>query len=329
LNQDSIKKHLPLVLGVVLLLIIPLFLQNAYHQLVANRVIVSAIVVLGLNYISGLVGQMNTGIAGMFALGAYTSALLTTGLGISAWFGYLAALVMGLVVGILLGYPTLRISGIYMVITTLAFAEIVRLLLTNMVDFTGGALGIRRIPEPSLFGLVLTRDSVYFYYLLAALLVVSILVARRVIGSKWGRAFKAVRDNPDAAETCGIKISSVKIGAFVLCSVYACVAGAFYGTLMGFISPDEFSVLMTVRFIMMLMVGGIATIGGPVAGAAVVTILPEALRFLGGSYWLFFSFAVLLFALFLPHGVYSIYYLLRDLVGKFTRKAGESPDGKT
>ena len=315
------------LLGLGFLILLPLFIDSSYHQIILNKIIIHSIVVLGLNFITGLVGQLNTGTAGMYALGAYTSALLTTRLGVSPWIGLIASVFMGILIGYLLGYPSLRVSGVYLVLTTLSFAEVVRMLLTNMIPITGGALGITSIPEFTIFGVKLGRSSVGFYFMLAAILVLFILISNRLINSKWGRAFKAVRDNPESAETAGIQISTIKIGAFTLASVFGCVAGALYGTLMGFISPVEFTSLMSVRFIMMLMVGGIGTIGGSIAGATLVTLLPELLRFMGESYWLFFSLIVLLSAIFAPNGLYSLYTFFRNQANKYISKLGGKASG--
>jgi len=319
-KRNSAARYLFFAIGGAILIALPFFVTNSYYQVIINKVLINAVAVLGLNYITGLVGQMNVGTAGMFALGAYSYSLFATKLPFSPWFGVLLALVIGCLVGILLGYPSLRVSGIYLVFTTLSFSEIVRMLLTNLRDFTGGATGVRQIPELSLFGLTFGKYSKEFYFFLLFVLVVCVLVANRLIKSKWGRAFKAVRDNPDSAETCGIRISSIKVGAFVLAAVYTCLAGSLYAMLAGYISPDEYTGILSIRYIMMLMVGGIGTIGGCIMGAGVVTALPELLRGLGNYYWITFCTVVLVCAIFTPNGLYSLIILLKDLAKKLIEK---------
>lgn len=321
--KGKVFEHSKAIGGIAFLILLPFLLKNNYHQLLVDKVFINAIVVMGLNFITGLVGQMNTGTAGMFALGAYTSALLTTKLGVSPWVGLMAAILMGYIIGIALGYPSLRVSGIYLVLTTLSFAEVVRLLLTNMINFTGGPLGVKSIPEFALFGFTFGRYSKGFYYLILLFFLIMVFISRRIIKSKWGRAFKAVKDNPESAETCGIKISSIKIKAFTLAAIYGCIGGALYSTLAGFISPDEFVTELSVKFIMMLMVGGIGTIGGCLTGASLVTLLPEMLRSLGQTYWFIFCGVVLLSAIFVPFGLVSIFKKIGEFIMELIRKVGE------
>lgn len=324
LNKSKIYSSSKAIGAIAILILLPLLIKNNYHQLLVDKVLINAIVVIGLNFITGLVGQMNTGTAGMFALGAYTSALLTTKLGISPWLGLIAALLMGCIIGLALGYPSLRVSGIYLVLTTLSFAEVVRLLLTNMIKFTGGPLGVKSIPEFVFFGHTIGRYSKAFYYLILFIFIIMVFVSLRILKSKWGRAFKAIKDNPDSAETCGIKISSIKIKAFTMAAIYGCIGGALYSTLAGFIGPDEFVSELSVKYIMMLMVGGIGSIGGCVAGATLVTLLPEMLRSLGESYWFIFCGVVLLCAIFVPYGLISIIKKFKEYLVNNIRKV----DGK-
>ena len=147
--MDKKKKVRILILVVAALafaIILPHMLHNDYYMVVINRILINTIVVLGLNFITGLTGQMNLGTAGIYALGAYSSALFVTYTGLSPWLGLLVALLMGLLIGRALGYPSLRIRGVYLSLTTIGFAEVVRLLLANLADFTGGTTGLKNIP---------------------------------------------------------------------------------------------------------------------------------------------------------------------------------------
>ena len=204
-------------------------------------------------------------------------------------------------IGFGLGYPSLRISGVYLSLTTIGFGEVVRILLLNLTDFTGGATGVRHILRPTLFGFPLEGGVTYFYFLLAIALLLYI-TARRIVGSKWGRAFKSIKDNPSAAEACGINIAKIKIFAFTLAAVYGCLGGALYASLMGYINPGTFTQDLSVNYLVMMMIGGLGSIEGGLLGAVVITMVPELLRFMKDYYWLVFSILTLLFSIFLPNG---------------------------
>ncbi len=295
-NKKYLKIFLYTLLAIVLL-ILPEIISNSYYQLLINQTLINAIVVMGLNYITGMTGQMNMGTGGIYALGAYGMALLTTKTGLSPW--------LGLLIGRGLGYPSLRISGIYLALTTIAFAEVVRLLLTNWSDFTGGAIGVQGIPKFSIFGYTLDTDQKY-YYMLLVLTAILAITAKRIISSKWGRVFQSIKDNPDAAEACGVNIAQIKILAFTLAAVYGCIGGALYSCLMGYISSNTFNQDLSINYLIMMMLGGIGSVAGNILGAGLVTILPEMLKVLENYYWLIFSIIMLIFAIFMPYGLVSV-----------------------
>ncbi len=285
---------------------VPLFVTNTYDRMLFDQTLINIMAVVGLNFITGLTGQVNLGMAGIVAAGAYTSALLTTKFLLSPWLTLVCAVLVGIVIGVVLGWPSLRIKGIYLALTTIGFGEIVRLLLTNMADITGGTQGVLNIPPYTLFGLQIDNEGAYYYLLLTAVIGM-VLLAQRVIDSKWGRVFKAIRDNDQAAEVCGVNIAEIKITAFILSTVYASIAGAFYAHLMGYINPADFNFDLSVKYLMMLMLGGIGSVPGGIIGGIVITTLPEYLRFLKDYYWLIFSILVLVAVVVLPNGLVSVF----------------------
>ena len=317
-NKKYIK-ILRIVAAAVVLLLLQRIISNSYYQMLINQTMINSIVVMGLNYITGMTGQMNMGTGGIYALGAYGMALLTTKTGASPWLGLLLAVVLGLIIGRGLGYPSLRISGIYLALTTIAFAEVVRLLLTNWVNFTGGAIGVQGIPKFSIFGFTLDTDDKY-YYLLLVITVILAVIAKRIISSKWGRVFQSIKDNPDAAEACGVNIAQIKILAFTLAAIYGCIGGALYSCLMGYISSNTFNQDLSINYLIMMMLGGIGSVAGNILGAGLVTILPEMLRVLENYYWLIFSIIMLVFAVFMPYGLVSVPRKVMDLIGRRKRQ---------
>lgn len=295
-----------LVLLLLVLILIPVFDKNTYHHMILGQTLVNIVVVLGLNFITGLTGQMNLGTAGIMAFGAYTSSILSVKTGIPVLICMAAAIVVGYCIGWVLGYPSLRLKGVYLSLTTIGFSEIVRLICTNWVSLTGGTTGVQNIPVINLFGIKLDQTyKVYYFYL--ALVVILVFISYRIVHSKFGRVFKAIRDNVEAVEASGINIANLKIKAFTLAAIYGCFGGAMYAHLMGYINPTQFTQDLSANYLVMMVFGGIGTVSGCILGASTITILPEILRFLETYYWLVFSVITLIFVIFLPNGVVSLF----------------------
>jgi len=293
-----------LVIGVAVCL--PLIFTKKYYTNLMNQVLINIVVVVGLNFITGLTGQMNLGTAGIFSLGAYVSTLVVMKLGMSTWVGLLASIVSGLIVGLCLGYPSLRLKGVYLSLTTIGFSEAVRIIINNLDELTGGAQGISRIPGFSLFGFEF-NNNVRIYYLYLTITLILVFIASRIVNSKWGRAFKAIKDNPEAVETLGIDIAKLKILAFTLATIYGSIGGSMYAHFIRYINPATYNVEFSINYVIMLVIGGVSSVPGSVMGAILVTLTPELLRFLESYYWLVFSVITLVFVIFLPNGIISIF----------------------
>lgn len=305
MKQKNKKAYLSL-LAIGVAAILPMFISNNYHLNLMIQVLINIIIVVGLNFITGLTGQMNLGTAGIFSMGAYTSSLLATKLGINPWICLIAAIFMGVLIGFGLGYPSLRVSGVYLALTTIGFSEIVRILMTNLTDLTGGALGVTGIPAFSILGHAFQNNKeVYYLYLVIAIFL--IYNAYRIVNSKWGRSFLAVKDNPDAVEAGGVNIATIKIMAFTLASIYTTIAGSMYSHYIGFINPSAYNLEYSINYVVMLVIGGIGSVPGNILGAILVTLVPEFLRFMENYYWLVFSIITLLFVIFLPNGMISLF----------------------
>lgn len=279
--------------------------SNTYIQSVINQLLCNIILVLGLNFITGLTGQMNLATAGMLALGAYTYGILTTSAGWNAWVALFAMLAVGWAIGRGLGYPSLRLKGFYLSLTTIGFAEIVRLLATNLNDLTGGVNGLNYIGRLETFFYKSNVKNDYFIVLLI-FTVLAILIAYKIVNSKWGRAYKAIRDNVEAAEASGIDIAKLKIQAFTLSSVYSAIAGALYAGYNIYINPTSFTIATSQNYVAMLMIGGIGSVPGNIIGATIVTTLPEFLRKYQDYYWIMFCTICLVMAILVPDGLYPL-----------------------
>lgn len=300
----AVKKY-KYFLAIIVAVLLPQIVTNTYYVTMFCLTLIYIIIAFGLNFITGMTGQTNLGTAGIFCLGAYTSALLTTKTGLSPWIGLIAAILMGLLIGVGLGYPSFRLEGVYLSLTTIAFGEAVRQLANNMTDFTGGAQGVRNIPPFSLFGLEIS-SKIQNYYFILAFVILFALITHRIMHSKWGRAFIAIRDNIDAVATCGINTAHIKIIAFTLASVFGCVAGSLYAHYSAYINASTFTLNLSVTFVVMILIGGMGNMWGCIIGAVIVSMLPEFLRFLGEYYQLTYSIMILLCILFMPGGILTV-----------------------
>jgi branched-chain amino acid transport system permease protein len=293
-----------LAAGVAAALAIPAIAQDAYIIQLLNIAILNAIVVLGLNYITGWAGQINFGQAAFYGLGAYTTALATkSGL---PWITtpFLSAVVV-IAASIMLGLPTMRLRTFYLAMTTIGFGEIIRLIIVHWEPVTGGTSGLRAIPGISIFGMG-PQGQAQHYYLLVATLAFAVMIAVRIRHSALGRAMIATRDSEIAAEQSGVDTTRTKLIAFMIGAVYAGLAGCLYASSIRFISPDSFSGTQAILLMTMLIVGGMGSIPGCVIGAMTLTILPEALRFLGQWYLVLYGLGVIAVIVLAPGGLASL-----------------------
>ena len=294
--------------------LVPLVVQDAYYQHIANVICLFTIGVYGFNIITGIAGQFNIAHAGFIGIGAYASALATTALPLSFWAALPLAVLVTAIFGFLIGYPSLRLRGVYFALTTLAFGEILSLVFENWVAVTGGPMGITKIPPPpplALPGLRLSfDDKAGFYYLCLACLVAAIYLNRQLLHSRLGRAMLAVRENEDLAQSVGVPVARTKMVAFVLATVLLGVTGSLYAHYFRFISPISFSAGESFRHVTMLIVGGKGTLFGPLLGAAIFTMVPEVLRSIEAYQWIAYGLVLVLCIVFLPNGIVG---WLRDL----------------
>lgn len=301
------KTHLALLaVAAAALLIAPNFLKN-YGIYLLSYWLVFIIATMGLNLTVGYAGQKSLGHAAFFGIGAYTVAILMKA-GISFWLGLPAAALLCFAVGLVLGFPALRVQAIYLAFATLGFNTAIWLLMRNEEWLTGGTFGINNIPRPELAGLSLEGNLAYYYFVLAVAVLLALLLWG-LLRSPWGKAFTALRDNPIRAESLGISVRSYTLLSFAIGAAYAGIAGALFASLVQFIEPAPFTVAASIMMYLMVVVGGPGYFWGPVLGAAVGVIVPEWLRDVPGVadwYLPLFGAAVVVLMVWLPDGLLSI-----------------------
>src|ERR1700748_741325 len=279
-------------------------MHDGYIVQLLNIAILNAIVVLGLNFVTGWVGQVNFGQAAFYGLAAYTTAIAAkSGL---PWITtpFLSAVVV-IAASLMLGLPTMRLRTYYLAMTTIGFGEIIRLIIVHWEPVTGGTSGLRAIPGISLFGFG-PEGQIEHYYLLIAVLALAALVAWRIRQSELGRAMIATKDSEIAAEQSGVDTTRTKLLAFMIGAVYAGLAGCLYASSIRFVSPDSFSSVQAVLLMAMLIVGGMGSIAGSIAGALRLTLLPGILRFLRQWVLVLYGLGIIGVIVLLPGGLASM-----------------------
>lgn len=273
-NRLFNKKNLMILIAIIIGYIAISFLANGN---LLSRQFKSLIVPIGINIILavslnltvGFLGELSLGHAGFMAIGAYAGSLFTLNAGINGPLGFIMAILVGGIFaglfGYLVGVPALRLRGDYLAIVTLAFGEIIRSLI-NSFAFTGGALGISKIP----------RHSNYTWVYI--LLVMTILLIYNFVNSRYGRAIKSIRENYIAAESIGIRVSRYKTLAFTIAAFFAGVAGVLYSHNFSIIKPSDFGYNKSIEILVIVVLGGMGSIKGSVIAAIILTVLPEALR---------------------------------------------------
>ena len=307
------RRHVPLAPAIVALALValafaPLGLKN-YGVYLLTLWCVYVMAGMGLNLTVGYAGQMSIGHAAFLGIGAYTAAILMK-LGWSFWFVLPVAALLCFAVGLVLGFPALRVQHHYLAFATLGFNVLMSLFFRNEEWLTGGTFGISGIQRPKFFGLSLDGSGAYFYFTFLSTFLLA-LVLGWLIRSPWGRAFAALRDNPIRAESLGVNIMAYTLLAFAIGAAFAGIAGAYFAALVQFIEPAPFSLTASLMMLLMVIVGGSGRFFGPMLGAAIVILLPEWLRFMKDWYLVMFGLAVVALMIWLPGGLLSIPERLR------------------
>lgn len=263
---------------------------NNYYSGIIILTIINIILALSLNLITGITGQLCLGHAGFMSIGAYVGAMIST----KSELPFLLALILGgIFAGIIaffIGIPTLKLSGDYFAITTLASGEIIRVLITN-IDYLGGPRGITGIPNKSNF------TWAYLIMIVTAIIIINLIKSSR------GRAMISVRENEIAAEAMGINTFKTKLLAFVIAAFFAGVAGSLYAHYVGFIEPNGFGFVKSTEIVTFVVLGGMGSISGSIIGSIILTFLPEMLRGIKDLRMIIYSVALILLMIFRPTGI--------------------------
>ena len=302
----EIKKYKYSSLGFLLLIVILFpFVMSMYQTNIMITALMYVVLGLGLNIVVGFGGLLHLGYAAFYAVGAYTYGLLYYHFGFNFWVCIPIGALFSAVFGILLGIPVLRLRGDYLAIVTLAFGEIVRLVLENWNDFSFGPSGIANIPRPLLFGhkLRLAEVTNFTYFITIALTILTILIIRRIESSKVGRAWEAMREDEIACQAMGIDIMKTKLTAFSMGAIWAGIMGVLFAAKTTFINPASFTTWESIVILCVVVIGGMGSIPGVIAGALIFILTPEYLRAFSEYRMLIFGLALVIMMIFKPGGI--------------------------
>ncbi|AEF23170.1 MULTISPECIES: high-affinity branched-chain amino acid ABC transporter permease LivM [Pseudomonadaceae] len=321
LTLPSVQRWIMLALFVVALAW-PFFGTRAAVD-IATLILIYVMLGIGLNIVVGLAGLLDLGYVGFYAVGAYTYALLAEYAGFGFWTALPIAGLMAATFGCLLGFPVLRLRGDYLAIVTLGFGEIIRIMLRNLTDITGGPNGISSIPKPELFGLSLDRRApdggqtlhdflgiaynssykVIFLYLIALLLVLlAIFVINRLMRMPIGRAWEALREDEIACRALGLNPTTVKLSAFTIGASFAGFAGSFFAARQGLVTPESFTFIESAMILAIVVLGGMGSQLGIIFAAVVMTLLQE-MRDFNEYRMLIFGLTMIVMMIWRPQGL--------------------------
>ena len=299
------KFRLPFLATIGVIAIVYPFVTPMYHTSIMISALVYVILGLGLNIVVGLAGLLDLGYVFFYAIGAYAYALLNLHFGISFWIVLPLSALLGALFGTLLGYPVLRLRGDYLAIVTLGFGEIIRIVLENWVEFSNGPRGIRNIPGPDSFGIELTQHQsvIYIYFIIIAVCLITIFFVQRLENSRIGRAWIAMRDDEIACQAMGIDKTKTKLTAFALGATWAGLAGVIFAAKTSYINPMSFTIWESITILCVVVIGGMGSAVGVIAGALVLILLPEYLRAVAEYRMLVFGALQVVVMVFKPEGL--------------------------
>ncbi|MNY96455.1 leucine/isoleucine/valine transporter permease subunit [compost metagenome] len=295
---------------------------------IATLAMIYVMLGLGLNIVVGFAGLLDLGFVGFYAVGAYTYALLFHWAGWSFWEALPLAGAVAALFGFVLGFPVLRLRGDYLAIVTLGFGEIIRLLLINLNDWTGGPDGISGIPKPTVMGFEMTRNAsveggttfhqlmgwefssvhmVIFLYLMALMLaMVTLWISNRLIRMPIGRAWEALREDEIACRSLGLSPMRIKLSAFTLGAMFAGFGGAFFAARQGIVNPESFTFIESALILAIVVLGGMGSQLGVIVAAILITVLPELAREFSEYRMLIFGLVMILMMVWRPQGLFPV-----------------------
>lgn len=296
------KSYFGLVFLALAIILFPWVISNPYYLNVINIIGLNTLIAVGLNLLIGYAGQISLGHAAFYGLGAYLSGILTVSYGVSPWVAMILAMTVTGLLALIIGIPTLKLHGHYLVMATLGFNIIINIVMIQWDRMTGGPSGFPGIPNLKIGSLIFDSDQ-KMYYLIWLFTFIGIVLALNLVHSRVGRGLRALHGNEVAAGALGVKTEVYKVKVFILSALYASLAGSLYAHYLTFISPKTFDIFFSVELVTMVIVGGMGSIWGTLFGTCFITPLPNILYFFDEYKDIFYGLILTLILIFLPEGV--------------------------
>jgi branched-chain amino acid transport system permease protein len=323
-----LSKRNGFIFVLVLALIMPFIVPNDYILHVLALVCIWSISVYGINIFTGYTGNLSLAHIGFFAIGAYTLGLLTVKAEWNFWLAFLAAGVLSIILGFLVGLISLRTNGHFFAIYTMCVGYIIYLVIDKWDTLTGGVRGLIGIPGPAPIGPITFESLTSQYYLLLFFLVLTVFIMKRIVHSLLGRTFIAIRNSEELAQTIGISTKKNQLLAFVISCFFAAIAGALYASFVRFIGPEVGAIFLGFEMLIYLVIGGLGTLSGPIIGTLLIVFLTQSLQFMQEYKMLLFGPILLIIVIFYPNGIVGA---IEGIKRKITqnKKKPEPKDGLT
>lgn len=299
--MSGLRRHMPLLILVVVLLLLPLVLPNNFYYDIAIRMAINAIIVLGLNLLIGFAGQISLGHAGFVGVGAYASAILPTHFGWHPIVAMLAGAAIASAIAAIVARPIFRLKGHYLAMATLGLGIIIAIVIKNEAAYTGGPDGMA-VPALGMMGFSINGEK-QWYWAVAGLLLFSFWAARNLIDSPFGRALRALHGSEVASQVMGVDIVRYKVAIFILSAFFASIMGSVTAHYIGFVTPNIADFFHSIELVTMVVVGGMASIYGSLIGAVLLTALPQALSTFEGWETVVFGSILMFCMIFMPRGL--------------------------
>ncbi|WDP89208.1 MAG: branched-chain amino acid ABC transporter permease [Desulfobacter sp.] len=299
-NKNKIRLENGIFIAVVLAL--GLLTDNTYYLQIMTFIGINTLLTLGLNMLMGYAGQISLGHAAFYGIGAYTTAILSTTYGFSPWTALCLSVGLAVAVAFVVGLPTLRLEGYYLGMGTLGFGMIITILFREWSSVTGGASGFVGIPVLEA-GPVSFMSGRNYYFLVWGTVLIALLICRRILSSRMGRALRSIHDGEKAALAVGVNTHFLKLQIFMFSAALGAVAGFLYAHFVLFISPESFGFMVSVKMVTMVVIGGMASVWGALLGASLLTLLPEVLHGFAEYEMIIFGLILMVVMIFLPQGL--------------------------
>ena len=299
------RTAIPVMIGILVVFLLFPFVSSIYQTTIMSTALLYVMLGLGLNIVVGVAGLLDLGYVAFYLVGAYSYALLNFHYGLNFWLALPIGAGLAAITGIILGFPVLRLRGDYLAIVTLGFGEILRLIMENWNEFSFGPSGIANIPRPGLLGVnfTLEQNTIFVYFLILALCIMTIFFVNRLQNSRLGRAWLALREDEIACQAMGIDKTKTKLTAFALGATWAGFAGVVFSAKTTFINPASFTLMESIIILCVVVLGGMGSIVGVIVGAFVLILTPEYLRVFSEYRMLVFGVILVGMMVFRPGGI--------------------------